>query len=114
MNETSNPATLESNPLATNGTDVHEGICPTCGQAPVNKKIEQFLALVGIDDKMIGNLKSQVQNVDLDEYLETARAYLKDSGAKAGNYAKENPGKVAAGVAAVALGAGLIYAAKNK
>jgi len=52
--------------------------------------------------------------VEIDEYLNTARDYLKDGGGKATTYAKENPGKVAAGVAALALGAGLLYAATNR
>jgi hypothetical protein len=63
---------------------------------------------------MINNLKGQFQNVDIDEYLNTARTYLKDGGTKAGTFAKENPGKVAAGVAALALGAGLIFAATHR
>ena len=89
--------------------------CPHCGQS-MNKGggLEQFLGRLGITEDMVGNLKSQFQNVDIDEYLNTARDYLKDSSGKAGTYAKENPGKVAAGVAALALGAGLIYAAVNR
>lgn len=91
------------------GTD----ICPTCGQSK-NRGLEQFLGRLGITEEMIGNLKSQFQNVDIDEYMNTAREYLKDGSSKATTYAKENPGKVAAGVAALALGAGLIYAAANR
>lgn len=98
---------------ASSGTD--SGICPHCGQS-TNKGggLEQFLGRLGITEDMIGNLKGQFQNVDIDEYLNTARDFLKDGSSKAGNYAKENPGKVAAGVAALALGAGLIYAAVNR
>jgi len=89
--------------------------CAHCGQS-LNKSggLEQVLGRLGINEDMINNLKSQFQNVDIDEYLNTARDYLKDSGGKAQSYAKENPGKVAAGVAALALGAGLIYAAVNR
>ena len=102
------------------GTDT--GICPHCGQSTTGKSgLEQFLGRLGITDDMVNNLKGQFQNVDIDEYLNTARTFLKDGGAflkdnsgKAGAYAKENPGKVAAGVAALALGAGLIYAAVNR
>lgn len=93
------------------GTDA--GICPTCGQSK-NRGLEQFLGRLGITEDMIGNLKSQFQSVDIDEYMNTARDYLKDGSSKATSYAKENPGKVAAGVAALALGAGLIYAAANR
>jgi hypothetical protein len=93
------------------------GLCPTCGQ-PKNRAglagLEQFLGKLGINDEMIGNLKTQFQNVDIDDYLNTAREYLKNTGNKATVYTKENPGKVAAGVAALALGAGLIFAAVNR
>ena len=89
-------------------------ICPTCGQPRTKAGIEQFLSKLGITEEMIENLKSQFQNVDIDEYLNTARDHLKNTGNKAASYAKENPGKVAAGVAALALGAGLIYAAVNR
>jgi hypothetical protein len=97
---------------ASSATD--SGICPTCGQSANRAGFEQLLSRLGITDEMISNLKNQFQNVDLDEYLNTARDYLKDSGNKAQSYAKDNPGKVAAGVAALALGAGLIYAAVNR
>lgn len=93
------------------GTDT----CPHCGQS-LNRGggLEQFLGRLGITDDMIDNLKTQFQNVEIDEYLNTAREYLKSSSGKATTYAKENPGKVAAGVAALAFGAGLIYAATNR
>ena len=93
------------------GTD--KDVCPTCGRSN-SAGLEQFLGRLGINEDMINNLKGQFQNVDIDEYLNTARTYLKDGSGKATAYAKENPGKVAAGVAALALGAGLIYAATNR
>lgn len=85
--------------------------CAHCGQSLNGGGLEQFLGKLGISESMISNLKSQFQNVDIDEYLNTAREYLKNSSGKAQTYAKENPGKVAAGVAALAVGAGLVYAA---
>lgn len=93
------------------GTD--SGVCPTCGHSK-GGGLEQFLGRLGITDEMVNNLKGQFQNVDIDEYLSTARTYLKDGSDKATSFAKENPGKVAAGVAALALGAGLIYAATKE
>ena len=90
------------------------GLCPTCGQSTRGGGLDQFLGRLGINDEMINNLKGQFQNVDIDEYLNTAREYLKDGSTKASTYAKENPGKVAAGVAALALGAGLLFAAVNR
>ena len=96
----------------TSATD--SGLCPTCGQATTRGGLEHFLARLGINEEMIDNLKTQFGNVDIDEYLNTAREYLKDGSTKAQTYAKENPGKVAAGVATLALGAGLLYAALNR
>lgn len=87
--------------------------CPHCGHMK-GGGLEQFLGRLGITDEMMSNLKGQFQNVDVDEYLNTAREYLKGTTGKASGYAKENPGRVAAGVAALALGAGLIYAAANR
>lgn len=96
----------------TSATDT--GLCPTCGQSTRGSGLDQFLGRLGINEDMINNLKGQFQNVDIDEYLNTAREYLKDGSTKASTYAKENPGKVAAGVAALALGAGLLFAAVNR
>jgi hypothetical protein len=103
------------------GTSAGTGNCPHCGQSMSRGGLEQFLGRLGITDEMMGNLKSQFQNVDIDEYLNTARDYLKNGGEylksgsdKATTYAKDNPGKVAAGVATLALGAGLLYAALNR
>lgn len=95
-----------------NATD--SSICPHCGQSTGGGGLEQFLGRLGITGDMVNNLKGQFQNVDIDEYMNTARDFLKNNGGKAGTYAKENPGKVAAGVAALALGAGLLYAAVNR
>ncbi|HET7435591.1 MAG TPA: hypothetical protein VFN10_12860 [Thermoanaerobaculia bacterium] len=90
-------------------------VCPTCGHSAAKSAgLEQFLGRLGIDEEMITNLKTQFQNVDIDEYLNTARDYMKNGGTRATTYAKENPGKIAAGVATLALGAGLIYAAVNR
>lgn len=99
---------------ASSSTDSSTGTCPHCGQSTNRGGLEQFLGRLGITDDMIENLKTQFQNVEIDEYLNTAREYLKTSGGKATSYAKENPGKVAAGVAALAFGAGLMYAATNR
>jgi len=91
------------------------GVCATCGQ-PLggSRGLEQFLGKLGISDEMIDNLRSQMQNVDVEEYLNTARDYLKSSSDKAKAFTKENPGKVAAGVAVLAVGAGLLISALNR
>ncbi len=98
------------------GKGSNSGSCEHCGQS-LNQSsggLEQFLAKLGISDDMMNNLKSSIQNVDLDEYLNTAREYLKTGSDKATSYTKENPGKVAAGVAVLAVGAGLLISALNK
>jgi len=90
--------------------------CAHCGQSLTqNRGLEDFLGRVGISEEMINNLKSQMQNVDVEEYLNTAREYLKtagdkvkDTSDKATRYAKDNPGRVAAVVAVLAVGAGLL------
>jgi hypothetical protein len=100
---------------ATASSTDEEQFCTHCGHSlSENKGLEQFLGRLGISGDMFSNLKGQFQNVDIDEYLNTAREYLKGSSTKVTNYTKENPAKVAAGVAALALGAGLIYAAVNR
>lgn len=97
-------------------TGTNTGICDHCGQ-PLgqSRTIEQFLSKLGISDEMINSLKAQMQNVDIEEYLNTAREYLRTAGEKvkpvsekAKAYTRENPGKVAAGVAILAVGAGLL------
>lgn len=88
--------------------------CPTCGWSHSSSGLEQFLGRLGISEDMVDNLRGQFRNADIDEYLNAARAYLVDGSGKATTYARENRGKVAAGVAALALGAGLIYAAMNR
>ena len=94
-----------------------EHICSTCGASHnpgANRGLDQFLGRLGISDEMMSNLKSSMQNVDVEEYLNTARDYLKTGSDKATTFAKENPGKVAAGVAVLAVGAGLLISALNR
>jgi hypothetical protein len=98
------------------GTTSATETCAHCGQSlGQNRGLEQFLGRIGISDDMINNLKTQMQNVDVEEYLNTARDYLRGAGEKVKNgsdkatqFAKDNPAKVAAGVAVLAVGAGLL------
>jgi hypothetical protein len=89
------------------------GNCAACGR-PLDRGLEQFLGKLGISDDMINNLRNSMQNVDIEEYLNTARDYLRTNGDKAKTFARENPGKVAAGVAVLAVGAGLLISALRK
>ena len=83
-------------------------VCASCGQTIGGSKgLEQFLGKLGISEEMIANL-------NVDEYLNAARDYLKNGTNKATTYAKENPGKVAAGAAVLVVGAGLLISALNK
>jgi len=91
---------------ADSGASAAEEYCAHCGQS-LNK------GGAGIEG-LLNSLRSQLGNVDVDEYLSTAREYLKGSSTKVTTYTRDNPAKVAAGVAALALGAGLIYAAVNR
>jgi hypothetical protein len=83
-------------------------VCASCGQ-PVggSRGLEQFLGRLGITEEMIDNL-------NVDEYLNAARDYLKNGTNKATTFAKENPGKVAAGAAVLVVGAGLLLSALNR
>ncbi len=95
--------------------DIASEVCPTCGHSNAqNRGMEQFLGRLGVSDEMITNLKTQMQNVDMEQYLNTAKDYLNQGTSKATAYAKENPGKVAAGVAALAVGAGLLISTLNR
>ena len=89
-------------PMNTNDT----GTCTNCGQPlhnhGVNRGLEQFLGRLGVTD------------ADVEQYINTAREYLQGNGEKAKEFAKENPGKVAAGVAVLAVGAGLLISALNR
>ena len=90
-------------PMNTNDT----GTRTNCGQplhthGSVNRGLEQFLGRLGVTD------------ADVEQYINTAREYLQGNGEKAKEYAKENPGKVAAGVAVLAVGAGLLISAMNR
>ena len=103
--------TSASEPNATPSSGA--GTCAHCGQ-PLNHGLEQFLGKLGISEDMLNNLKGSMQNVDVEEYLNTARDYLSSRGEKAKDFAKDNPGKVAAGVAVLAVGAGLLLSALRK
>lgn len=101
--------TFGTSGTGTTGVGADAELCPHCGQALNRGGLEQFLGRLGITNDMINNLKTGWDNVDIDEYLNTAREYLRDGSNKATRFAKDNPGKVAAGVAVLALGAGLLY-----
>jgi len=83
--------------------------CPTCGHTPLRTTgVDQFLGKIGLSDEMINKLKTSVSNINIDEYVGTARDYLRAGSEKATSYAKENPAKVIAGVAILAISSALL------
>lgn len=89
----------------TKAGELHATSCLSCGHSvPGGSFIESLLQV----------LRSQLADTDIDEYLASAREYLKGSGSKVTSYTRENPAKVTTGVAALALGAGLVYSAKHR
>ena len=81
--------TTTGSDLGTTSSSPSTGTCPHCGQSMNrNSGLEQFLGKIGISDDMINNLRSSMQNVDVEEYLNTARDYLKSSGEKAKSFTK--------------------------
>jgi hypothetical protein len=103
---------------ATESGSTAASTCAACGQSlrgsGTNNAIEELLGRLGISDEMIDNLRTSMANVDLEDYLDTARQYLRANSGKAKEYARENPGKVAAGVAVLAVGAGLLFSALSR
>lgn len=96
-------------------TGIPTEICEHCGASLTNPTaLEQLLSRLGLNEQMIDKLKKSLADTDVDEYVATAREYLKKGGDKAANFTKENPGKVAAGVAVLAVGAGLVISALNR
>lgn len=92
----SKPATTSAPETAT---------CTHCGQmVPTGSFIESLVEIV----------RSHFTNADIDEYVEAAREYLKASSGKVSAYTRENPAKVTTSVAALALGAGLVYSATRR
>jgi hypothetical protein len=93
-------------------------ISSATGEAPrginIPPEVEQFLGRFGINEETLKNLKTMLQDVDVEEQLNTAREFLRENSEKAKTYTRENPAKVAAGVAVLAIGAGLLISALHK
>ena len=61
------------------GTSTGAGTCASCGQ-PLggSSGLEQFLGKLGISEDMITNLKSSMQTIDVEEYLNRLNEALLD------------------------------------
>lgn len=81
--------------------------CPHCGASNSEGGIDALLGRLGISNEML-------ENLDVDQLMTTAREYMKEGGSKAKTFAKENPGKIAAGAAVLAIGAGLLMSRLRK
>ena len=104
---------MESTPTNTHveGASTSD-LCEHCGSSLTNTTaLEQFLTRLGLNDQMVQKLKSSIDSAEVEQYIATAREYLKSTSDKAKSFTKENPGKVAAGVAVLAVGAGLAISA---
>ncbi len=102
----------------------HSEKCDSCGTPLMGGKPAQFgdpgtaldglLGSLGVNSEMLGKVKETLSKVDVDEYLSTAREYMKASSGKARDFAKDNPGKLLAGLAVITVGAGLLFGTLNK
>lgn len=93
---------------ATNASDTVER-CDSCGQTlNQSEGVEALLAKIGLNEQMLTKVREALGDLDLEEQLRSVKTYLSDSTGKAKDYAKANPGKVAGGIAALAIGAGLL------
>jgi len=95
------------------GASRSASVCPHCGQR-INAGLEQFLGKLGVDQDVIDRIRKKIDEADIEQHLNQARDYLRNNGDKAREYAKKNPGKIAAGVAVLALGAGLLISATRR
>jgi hypothetical protein len=73
--------------------------------------VEQFLGRLGLSDEMIDKLKTSMSNIDLEEYLDTARTYLEKGAEQTTTFVKKNPGKVIAGAVVLGIGTALLVRA---
>jgi hypothetical protein len=85
--------------------------CPTCGYNDSASDFPFIFRKLGITDEVLATVRSHFEHVGVDQCLADAHQYLKTSGGKVTTYAKEHPARIAAGVATLAIGAGLLYAA---
>lgn len=82
--------------------------------AGISPGLEQLLRKVGISEATIENIRTSLQDVNLEEYLDDARNLLRENAGKARDFARENPGKIAAGAVLLAVGLGLLISATKK
>lgn len=97
--------------------EYHE--CAHCGQTHLLQPTEtqgfdKILGSVGLNEQAIRKMRESLENLDLDSYFAQAKEYLGESATKAKNYAKDHKAVIGAALAVVAVGAGVLIAAKSK
>lgn len=73
--------------------------------------VASILERFGISENQLNTVRETLKNVNLEESLDRAKEQVSDSISKAREYARQNPGAVAAGLAVLVIGAGLIAGA---
>jgi hypothetical protein len=83
-------------------------------EAGLTSAVVALLEKMGVQQDQINTVKEALQNANIDESLEKAKEQVTETFGKARDYAKQNPKAVIAGLAVVAIGAGLITAAAKR
>lgn len=76
--------------------------------------IVSVLEKFGVNEEQLNSVRETLKNVNIDQSLERAKEQVTESITKAREYAKRNPAAVAAGLAVLVIGAGLIAAAASR
>ena len=70
--------------------------------------LEQFLGRLGVSEEMINNLKTQMQNVDMEQYLNTAREYLNSRNEQGDHLREGESGEGGGGGRGAGAGSGVV------
>lgn len=96
--------------------DYHE--CSTCGERHLRgadaQGFDKILSTVGLNDKAIEKMRESLENLDFDSYFTQAREYLGESASRVKTYAKDHKTVIGTALAVVAVGAGVLIAAKRR
>jgi hypothetical protein len=104
------PASGFGNPTGGAGTGEESAAM----EAGLTASVVALLEKMGVQQEQINTVREALQNANVDESLEKAKEQVTETFGKARDYAKQNPKAVIAGLAVVAIGAGLITAAAKR
>lgn len=84
--------------------------------AGMSAGVLSLLERFGVTESQLSAVRDTLKNVNLEESLDKAKEQVSESMTKARDYARQNPGAVAAGLAVLVIGAGLLAGAamRNK